>query len=440
MSATTTPDPQLERPTTWQALWPVLPLLGGVSMLMGATGLQGSLVSLRATVEGFRAAEVGVVASAYFLGFIVGARLSSNWIRRVGHVRAFGAFTTIASALVLLHVLAVSVPVWIVVRFLSGICLSGLVVIIESWLNSGTPGAVRGRVLSTYMTVSLGGYAAGQFLLVVAAVDSFELFAVVSVLLSVAGVPVILSRRANPPVTTFATMPVVDLVLRAPAGVLASIMSGLTWGAIGGYSAVVASLAGLTGFQLTSFVSSFLVGHLASEGVVGAVSDRTDRRLVILMISSTSTVLSVFGVFAGASSVVVMLLLGVAIGGATLPLYSLSIALAGDRLEPDEMVSASGTLVRVNGVGAAAGPLLAALMTASPLGVAGFYLLLAAGTALLATVCALLLVRDGLLAPRVPYVGAVARASTTVTRSVLRTSATASQKRAERKAARTVER
>ncbi len=440
MTATTTRDPKLERPTTWQALWPVLPLLGGVSLLMGATGLQGSLVSLRATVEGFRPAEVGVVASAYFVGFIAGALLSSNWIRRVGHVRAFGAFTTIASALVLLHVLAVSVPVWVVVRFLSGVCLSGLVVIIESWLNAGTPSTVRGRVLSTYMMVNLGGYAAGQFLLVVAPVESFELFAVVSVLLSVAGVPVILSRRANPPVTTFATMPVRTLARRAPAGVLASAMAGMTWGAIGGYSAVVASLAGLTGLQLTSFVSSFLVGHLAAEGIVGAISDRTDRRLVTLMISSTSTVLSLLGMYLAVSSVVAMLLLGVAIGGATLPLYSLSIALAGDRLEPHEMVGASGTLVRINGAGATAGPLLAALMTASALGVAGFYLLLAAGTALLATVSALLLARDGLLAPRVPYVGAVARASTTVTRSVLRTSATASRKRAERKATRTVER
>src|SRR5690606_12763536 len=140
------------------------PLLAGVALLMGATGLQSSLVSLRATVEGFPSLAVGLVASAYFLGFLVGARLSATWIGRVGHVRAYGAFASMASVMVLTHVLAVNIPVWVVARFLSGICLSGLVVIIESWLNGAAPRELRGRVLSTYMTVNLGGYAIGQFL------------------------------------------------------------------------------------------------------------------------------------------------------------------------------------------------------------------------------------------------------------------------------------
>lgn len=420
-------------PSRREVLQPVVPLLAGVSLLMGATGLQGSLVSLRATVEGFAALSVGVIASAYFLGFLVGARVSARWIARVGHVRAFGAFASMASSLVLVHVLAVSVPVWIVARFLSGVCLSGLVVIIESWLNSSTPRALRGRVLSTYMTVNLGGYAVGQVLLPAFPIESFELFAVVSVLLSAALMPVILSRRSQPEVVSLQRMPVRDLARRAPAGVVASAMAGLTWGAIGGYSAVVAQLAGLRGFGLTAFVSSFLVGHLAAETVVGALSDRFDRRQVTLVVSLSSAAVCL-GAMLLTSLPVVLVLLGVVIGGTTLPLYSLSIALTGDQLDGDEVVAASGTLVSINGMGAAAGPVLAAGLTGSALGVPGFYGLVATGCLVVAGVAATLLVRDGVIAPKVPYVSAMARATTTVTRSIVRPVPAARERRARKRA------
>ena len=162
------------------------------------------------------------------------------------------------------------------------------------------------------------------------------------------------------------------------------------------------------------------------------MSDRFDRRLVTMVVALASTGFTVTAaVFAGLPTLLVVL--GIAIGGTTLPLYSLSIALAGDRLEPSEMVAASGTLVRINGLGAASGPLLAAAVTATPLGVSGFYLLVATGTTVVVLVAGGLLLRDGTLAPQVPYVAAAARATTTVTRSMLRTSAAAREKRAAKK-------
>ncbi len=418
-----------------EVLWPVIPLLGGVALLMGAMGLQSSLVALRATSEGFASLAVGLISSAYFLGFLVGARLSASWIGRVGHVRAFGAFASIGSAMVLIHVLAISVPVWVVARFLSGVCLSGLVVIIESWLNSSTPRELRGRVLSTYMTINLGGYALGQFLLTAAPIESFELFAVVSLLLSAAMLPVILSRRSNPQIVAVESLPFRRLFARAPGGVVASAMAGLTWGAIGGYSVVVASQAGLDRFRVTLFVSSFLAGHLLLEAVIGAVSDRMDRRLVIMTVAAAGTGFSLVAAFLTGMPTL-LIVLGVAIGATTLPLYSLSIALTGDRLEASEMVSAAGTLVRVNGLGAAAGPVLAALMTSSPLGVAGFYVLVAGGTTVVVLVAGGLLIRDGTLAPRVPYARAAARATMVVTQSVMGASSRAIEKRQVKKAQR----
>lgn len=405
------------RPSTREALWPVTPLLAGVFVLMMANGLQTSLVVLRATAEQFGTAATGLISSAYFAGFLVGGRLSGGAIQRVGHLRAFAAFASIASSMVLLHALAVNVPVWLVARFATGICISGLVVIIESWLNSSVDNTSRGRVLSGYMVMNIGGYAVGQVLLAAFPVESFELFALVSVLLSVALVPPILARRSNPRVVTVAPMPMTALMRRTPGGAAASAMAGLTWGAIAGWSAVVAAAIGQRGLGVTIFVTSFLVGHLVIEPLVGALSDRTDRRLVLMTTSLAATAAAVVAAFA-APRPLPLIALGFLIGGLTLPMYSVSIAIAGDRLEPDETVAAAGALVRINGVGAAAGPLLASAATVTS--VAGFYWLIAAGTTVAACVGAGLLYRSGYRAPKVPYLHLATRGTATLTVSVLR--------------------
>lgn len=417
MSSELSSAPAAVRRPTRDVLWPVGPLLVAVAVLMMATGLQSSLVVLRATAEQFGNVATGAISSAYFAGFLAGARLSTEWVQRVGHVRAFAAFASIASTMVLLHVLAVNVPVWLLARLLTGVCVSGLLVIIESWLNTSVDNTSRGRVLSAYMVVNMGGYAAGQLLLATFPVESFELFAVVSVLLSIALLPPILSRRASPTLTTVDPMPMRALARRTPGGAAASAMAGLTWGVIAGWSAVVAAAIGQRGIGVTVFVGSFLVGHLVIEPIVGTLSDRTDRRLVLLVISTAASLAAATAALAGPRATV-LVPLGFVIGGMTLPMYSLSIALAGDQLEPGGAVSAAGALVRMNGLGAAAGPIVASLATRG--GVSGFYWVITVGTVSAGAVGATLLWRSGYRPPRVPYRHIATRATAGITTATLR--------------------
>lgn len=405
-----------------QAVRPVVPLLAGVFLLMAANGLQASLVALRASAEGFGTTGTGLVSSAYFAGFLLGAGTATAWIRRVGHVRAFGALASIASMLVLVHVLAVTLPVWIVARLLSGACVAGLLVIIESWLNRAVGNDTRGTVLSLYMVVTTLGYVLGQFLLAAAPVESFTLFAVVSVLLSSALLPVILSRRSQPTVAEVAPLPVAQLARRSPGGVVASAMAGLTWGAIVGWAAIIASRIGLRGLGVTAFVSAFLVGHLVFEPVVGWLSDRIDRRAVLTGVSGAAAVASVAAAAMSGESAVTLMVLAAVIGGTTLPLYGLSLSLAADRLEPEEMVAAAGTLVRINGAGAAVGPMLVAQVSA--FGVAGYFGVVAGGTAATALLGAALLVgRGAVTRRRTPHWTMVGRGTAILSSAAMRATA-----------------
>lgn len=401
-------------------LRPVAPLLGGVALLMTANGLQASLVALRATAEGFGTAGTGLVASAYFVGFLIGALSAGRLVRRVGHIRSFGAVSAVASIAVLVHVISVTLPVWLLARTLSGICVSALLVLIESWINGSVDNRSRGKALSAYMIVTTLGYILGQTFLGLASVESFELFVLVSILLSAAAIPVLISRRANPHATATVTIGIRSLIRRTPAGAAASAMAGLTWGAIIGWSAVVAVRIGLAGTRISLFVGAFLVGHALFEGPVGFMSDRMDRRLVLTVIATLAAVAALVAALSG-DSPAVLVPLALVIGGATLPLYSMSIALAADRLEVDELVGASGALVRINGAGAAVGPLLVAVVSGGE--PRGFFAVIAGGTGVVALMGAALLLRRASVRPRTVIPWLAGRATPDVTAAAMRMAA-----------------
>ena len=131
-------------------------LLLGMGMLMLANGLQGSLLGIRASSEGFSNTMTGIIMSAYFAGFLLGSTLAPRKLRRVGHVRTFAALASITSVCILIHALYVVPEVWIAMRFITGFAFAGLYVVAESWLNSQATNQMRGRLLAIYMVITYG--------------------------------------------------------------------------------------------------------------------------------------------------------------------------------------------------------------------------------------------------------------------------------------------
>ena len=136
-------------------------LLLGMMMLMVGNGLQGTLLGVRGAVEGFSANTMAFVMSGYFLGFLLGSRMTPDLIRRVGHVRVFAALASLVSACFILFAAAPVPWVWAMLRVVVGLCFSGIYVVAESWLNESTPNETRGQALSLYLIVQMLGIIAG---------------------------------------------------------------------------------------------------------------------------------------------------------------------------------------------------------------------------------------------------------------------------------------
>ncbi|MXZ80564.1 MAG: MFS transporter [Gammaproteobacteria bacterium] len=332
-------------------------LLLGFGLMMLGNGLQGTLLGVRATMESFSVAVTGVVMSGYSVGMVLGSILAPRLIRRVGHIRGFAVLASLASISILAHGLYVDAGVWTAMRILTGICYAGLYVVTESWLNDRSDNETRGQVLSVYMLVCTLGLGAGQFLLNYRDPLQLDLFIIASVIISVGVIPVLLTARPAPSFESAGVMSLKELYRASPLAVVNNGLVGVAHGAIFGFGAVYAASVLPDIGQVPLFLASFLVGSLILQWPIGWLADRVDRRLVIGATAGISLVACVLLLMTPKGGTMYFLIIAL-LGGAAMPLYSLVIAHANDRLEPDQIVSASGSLVLVAGMGLSAGPVL----------------------------------------------------------------------------------
>ncbi len=347
-------------------------LLLGILLLMVGNGLQGTLLGVRGGIEGFSTLQISIVMSAYFAGFLGGSRAAPDMIRRVGHVRVFAALGSLISAALILFPAITEPWAWTVLRFILGFCFSGVYVTAESWLNNAASNENRGKALSVYMIVQMTGVVAAQGVLVLGDPSGFVLFIIPSVLVSIAFAPILLSISPTPAFDTTKPMSLLELYNVSPLGCVGMFLLGGIFSAQFGMAAVYGIQSGLSVGQISTFVATIYVGALVFQYPIGWVSDRMDRRFLIMVVAILGGVAAMAGVFL-AENYTTLLAVAFVVGGVSNPLYSLLIAYTNDFLEHDDMAAASGGLIFINGLGAIAGPVITGWLMGL-IGPGGFWL------------------------------------------------------------------
>ncbi len=342
-----------------EALRSAWPLFLGLGFMMLGNGLQGSLVAIRAQYEVFGNTITGVIMAGYFVGFFLGSFIVPKMLASVGHVRVFGAVASIASLGVLVYPVFVEPITWFTMRVLTGFAYAGLYIVCESWLNDRATNDNRGQLLSIYMIISLLGMAGGQFLLNLYDPSEFQLFTVVSVLVSVSVVPVLLTASKAPDFEEPEMIGPVKIYRASPLGVVAIIMVGMAAGTYIGMGPAFVLQLDLTVADSSLFMSAIFIGGLLMTWPIGRLSDKFDRRTVMLVVAIAAALASGLGMIAEEFGRISLFLVAGLMGGCAMPLYSLAIAHTNDHLTPKQMVAASSTLVMANGLGAMIGPNIA---------------------------------------------------------------------------------
>ena len=360
----------------WITIRSISSLLLSYGMLLLGNGMISILLGLRSRLEGFSTQTTGFIMAGFFVGMLMGALYAMRVVAVVGHIRAFAAFASIMSVAVLAHVLHVDPVTWFVLRVVAGFCMAGMVMVVESWVNERATNKMRGRVLSLYMVVNYLGAGLGQFMVLVGDPAQFQLFVIASMVYSFALVPILLTRASAPKPSSPQRMKFRELFAVSPVGVFGTICAGMAKSSLNGLGAVFAKDVGLSVAEVSAFMAAAILGGMVLQFPIGRLSDKLDRRTVLLMASLATGLAALAVIWATGQAVAILIVAAAIYGGFCYTIYPLSASQVNDLADPDRLVQVAAGLLVAYGIGASIGPVMAARSMAM-FGPAGFFLFIA---------------------------------------------------------------
>jgi MFS family permease len=342
----------------------LIALLTGYGLMQMGNTLQGTLLSLRGGIEGFSAAEIGAVGAGFWIGIVIGSLRGGRLIRRVGHIRTFAALGAIASTAALLHLLVIDPLGWVLARAMTGFCFAGLFMVVESWVNGAATPQTRGQILSIYGMTGLMAGIGGQLLLPTADPAEFQPFCIVASIIAFALVPIALTRAAAPRQPEDEVhISLRRLYRQSPFGVVAGFLCGVSTSTFFSLAPLWAQRRGFDDASIALFMASGTLGGFLATWPLGWLSDRIDRRAVIIgaAVTAATTLLALVAMVPRDAPPWVIYLCAALFGGTIIPTYSIVIAHVNDTVARDDFVAAAGGLLIVQGAGAAIGPIVGGL-------------------------------------------------------------------------------
>lgn len=369
----------------------VISLFASMALLILGNGLLGVLLSVRLELEAFSTASIAVVLGVYSFGFIAGTVLLEPVIQRVGHIRSFAAFAALYCAAILAFPLWVSVTGWVLLRLVTGFCLAGLTLVMESWLNGRATVENRGRLLSVYMVVFFLAAASGQMLLQSADPAGHILFSLAAIVVALAVLPLSLTRSAAPTIAPTPRIRLRELARIAPLGVVTAFVAGVITSAFSGAGPIYALRIGLEPEAVAVFMATPLIASMLVQPVLGWISDRLPRALVLALTVVVTTAAAVAVIVTG-RALFTLLVAAVSVHVALASvLYPMSLAITHDSLDSTRVIPANATLLLALGLGTVIGP-VAAPVAMARFGPEGLFLFI--GGVLAAEVVLMLFLRQ----------------------------------------------
>lgn len=320
-------------------------------------GLIGILLPVRMGMEGMSTDTIGLVLSMYAVGMLLGGLYCRNLIVRVGHIRIFSASAAVGAISILACSLTMNEWVWGGMRMLMGFCIACAFAVIDGWLSEAATVNTRGRILATSQVVVMAALFCGQFLLNLATPSSQTLFIIAGMLLCLALIPLTMSRHAGPVMHEVHSMSLLQLFKLSPLGVVIGFFGGLLYGAMLNMLPLFAGSYDITGFELTLYMASAILGAFLLQFPVGMLSDHFDRRTVLFYLLLINIAATLTIPFSAHSELLYVMMLTTAIStGIFSCLYPMSISETFDKVQRSEMAAAMGGLLSIYALGSILGP------------------------------------------------------------------------------------
>lgn len=336
---------------------PLLPLLLAAGILLAGNGLQGTLIALRGQAEGFSPGLIGLMGTAYFAGFFAGCVVITQMLRAVGHIRCFAALAALAASGTLMLVLVIDPFVWIAMRFVVGFCFAGLFTVIESWINSSVGNENRARALAVYRIIDLGAVTVSQFMIPLFGAAGFAIFGAMAIMITISMVPVALGDRSNPQPPADLKLDLKGVWALSPLACFACVAAGLSNSSFRLVGPIYAQGIGMSVTQIAIFISLGVIGGVILQYPLGSLSDRWDRRKVLLITSLGAMIASICLATLAGTSILANFAFVLLFSSFAMPVYSLAAAHGNDFAGSGGHVKVTAALMFYYSIGAVVGPL-----------------------------------------------------------------------------------
>jgi len=335
-------------------------LIASIILLVAGNAFLMTLLGLRLSHENFSTSLIGAILVCYSIGFVVGTVFAERVVERVGHIRAFAVFATTLAISIQIYPLAVNAPLWAALRAFAGFAMAGLMIVMESWFSSRATNENRARLFAVYQVVFFLSTASGQLLINIGSADSMLPFTIAAMLVSLAVIPLSLTRMHAPPIEGAERLSLVGLYRISPIGVSGSLIAGLLTSAFYAMAPVYADRIGLPTDRLSLFMASAIVGAMILAWPIGRLCDRFNRRRVLMFVLATAAAASVAIPFVGGEQPQLLIVMVALYMGLSAALYPVSVAITNDQMPTHQITAASTTLLLAYGIGSCIGPVAVA--------------------------------------------------------------------------------
>lgn len=354
------------------------PLLSLVIVALG-NGLFNTLVTVRLHLEGQTSLMIGLVTGAYYGGLVLGSFRCENLISRVGHIRSYAAIASTLAVVSVLQGLILNPWIDFALRFIAGMCMAGVFIIVESWMLARCDKKTRGQILGIYMMAIYAAQASGQFLLNLSDPLTIIPFCIVALLTSLSVLPVSLTLQTMPEIEKPSVLGFIKLYKLSPSGMMTCFISGLVLGAIYGLMPLFIADQDTQVSHVALIMSMIIYGGMALQYPIGKLSDKFNRRKVLMSVALLLTITALVILLYAHRSLNTFMVFGFLFGGFTFTIYPLGVSLACDKVNPKDLIAATQGLLLAYGVGATIGPMIAPLpMRFSHNGLMGYFIVLGA--------------------------------------------------------------
>ena len=359
---------------------PILALFMSTAFLLAGGGVQWILLPIRSQIEGFSTNQIGLIGAGWAIGFTAGCIIVPRMVRRAGHIRSFGSLSAMLAIAILLSAMVVQPSVWFLLRIVAGLCFSGSYMIIESWINVRVTNETRGAIFSVYLVITQLAMIAGQYVIVFAAPETDRPFMIAAILFALAILPMALSKSPSPEPLEQVKLNLRELYVNSPAALVGVFLAGAIAGAWQNFSPVFGNMSGMSNTAIATMLSLAILGSALFQYPFGRLSDKIDRRYVMVGIGIGGAVIGLttgFWRFDPASPGIVFFSLMLLTGAFIYPVYAVLVAHANDHAAPEDYVHVSSSLLMVYGTGTMVGPLVTARAT-DWFGAGGLFITIAA--------------------------------------------------------------